>query len=101
METFIKVAPPIFAAFISGLFILRVHSQNRLKEKLLAAYRDIEFLQAVEQAHVVMTTERSGKSNQRYVRKLVRDKHRLVFSGMSPNTVRYQIKRMESASSFL
>jgi hypothetical protein len=101
MDEILKYIVPILTALVSGFFLLKVHDMNRTKSRLLSAYRDIEFLQCVERRHVEAAVAAGRKSTLRSIRKQVRENDNLIYSGMSPNTVKYKIKKMEDRISIL
>ena len=101
MIELIKAASPLIAAVISGACLLLVSRHKRMQEKLLIAYQDIQFLQAVEKVHVEMNIGRGENDNQRRVRSIVRKEMLIESSGITPSKVRRNIDKYNKRFSIL
>ena len=87
-----KTISPVIAALVTGLFVWSSHRHQNIKKDLLEAYRNIQFLQAVENVHVEMNIGRENIDNKRKVRKIVRDDYGYEHSGITPAAVNRKIE---------
>jgi hypothetical protein len=93
MIELIKASSPLIAAIISGACLVLVSRHKRMQEKLLTAYQDIQFLQAVELVHVEMTIGRGESDNKNRVRSIVRNELDIHNSGITPSQVKRNIDK--------
>ena len=94
----LKVFSPILAALISGYCLLLSQRTKKLEVKLLQAYKDVRFYQAVESVHVEMEIGRSEVDNKKKVRAIVRKEIGLDNSGLAPSQIDRAIERIKGFS---
>lgn len=93
-----KALSPIMAACITGYCLLLVHRSKEMKVKLLKAYQDVRFYQAVEEVHVDMNVGRGEGDNKKKVRAVVRKEFNFQNSGLAPSQVERAIEKFKRAT---
>ena len=87
------IAAATIAAAVAALIGHQIAGRKRLKEKLMLAIADIQFMLAVESEHCKLHLETLQESNQRRVRRLAQQKGFIWSGKFTPGRVKnaYQV----------
>lgn len=89
------VAAAIIAGIVAGIIGHKIADRKRLRENLMMALSDIQFLLEVEKAYCEQNLKNSGESGQRRVRRAVQS-NGFTWSGkFTPGRVRSQYPSIE------
>lgn len=90
----IKAIAPIFSAIASIIIVLYMYRYKKIKKRLINAYQEIRFLQAVEKVHLEMNIGRGETSNKNKVRSIVREELKIANMGWTPSLIEKHLRRL-------